>query len=159
MASYGGSRKGGGFAVYNLTGQTQTFSFSPKEIPDLETADVYCLYDYFGKKATFLEREKTYNSSLEKNGCGWFVLLPLRKKRSFPWSAGQICRIYGCREHLGVGKHFRRHPPESGPLGWCSAKKPSRISLNSEDVTDQVIEQNGVFLLSLPEKAGRQCSA
>ena len=53
VASYGGSRKGGGFAVYNLTGQTQTFSFSPKEIPDLETADVYCLYDYFGKKGDF----------------------------------------------------------------------------------------------------------
>lgn len=155
VASYGGSRKGGGFAVYNLTGQTQTFSFSPKEIPDLETADVYCLYDYFGKKATFLEREKTYDGSLEKNGCGWFVLLPCGKNGAF---LGLLDKYAGFMAVESIWESENTSVAilrESGPLGWCSAKKPSRISLNSEDVTDQVIEQNGVFLLSLPEKAGK----
>ena len=113
-----------------------------------------------GKRATFLEREKTYNGSLEKKRLRMVrSASPAEKNGAF---LGLLDKYAGFMAVESIWESENTSVAilrESGPLGWCSAKKPSRISLNSEDVTDQVIEQNGVFLLSLPEKAGRQCSA
>lgn len=55
VAPYGNGRAGG-IAVYNLTGRKQQFSFAPADIPDLDMAESYRVYDYFSRKSFLLGR-------------------------------------------------------------------------------------------------------
>lgn len=151
VASYGGIQKAGGFAVYNLTGQRQEFSFSPAEIPDLEAADTYCLYDYFRKKSVLLDRYGRYEDTLKENGFGWFLLLPcgqhvtflgLLKKYAGFMAVESICES----EDTSIAV-IR----ESGLLGWSSEKEPAKVTLNGIDMTGSIKKQDGLYTLSLPE--------
>ena len=78
IASYG-EKKAGGIAAYNLTDKKQFLSFAPADIPDLDQADTYLVYDYFGKKVKTLGRYEKYEDTMEAGGYGWFVILPVGK--------------------------------------------------------------------------------
>lgn len=82
VASWGQSGKGRGIAAYNLTGQTQPYTFRPADIQDLEVANEYWVYDFFGKKVFPLNRNESYEGILEEDGFVWFVILPKNKTGS-----------------------------------------------------------------------------
>ena len=62
--------------MFNLTDRMQPFSFCPGDIPDLEVAHTYRVYDYFSKKAFSLDRNEKYEGTMEPGGFGWYVILP-----------------------------------------------------------------------------------
>lgn len=149
-ASYGNSR-GGGIAVYNLTGRKQFFSFSPADIPDLNTADNYWVYEYFEKRAFSLTQNEKYEGSLEKDGYKWFVILPCGKNGS---CLGLLDKYAGfsavksiCENNNGVTAVLH----ESGTTGWISDKKPQKILINNIDYTEKLEQKENVCVIKLPE--------
>lgn len=82
IAQWGEHRVGGGIAVYNLSNQEQSFTLQAADIPDLEIADTYWLFDYFKNKVYYLKRNESYQGTVEKDGFGWFSLLPQGRNSS-----------------------------------------------------------------------------
>lgn len=153
-ASYG-DKKAGGIAAYNLTDKKQLLSFAPADIPDLDPADTYRVYDYFGKKAVSLGRNEKYESTMEAGGYGWFVVLPGGKNGS---CLGLMDKYAGftaveniCESENTMTAVIR----ETGRTGWISEKKPAKVTVNGIDVTDRTEKQGNVYTADIPENPGK----
>lgn len=151
VASWGMDKKAGGIAVYNLTNQWQSYTFKPADIPDLEAADSYWVYDFFGKRAFRLGREESYWGHAAPEGYAWFVMLPvvkncaclgLMEKFAGFTAVESICQT----ETMDV---FVIH--ESGTIGWISEKPPRQVIANGADVTAAVSREDNLYTLWLPE--------
>lgn len=151
VASWGGGRKGGGIAVYNLTGRQQPFRFRPTDIPDLEVADTYWVYDYFEKKASALGRNGQYEGTVAKDGFGWFIVLPRGKQGS---CLGLLDKYVGFAAIESICENDHTQVAvirESGKLGWVSEKEPRKVMVNALDVTEQIEKEDKLYAVSLPE--------
>ena len=151
VAPYGG-QTAGGIAAFNLTGRAQHFSFSPAEIPDLERADAYWVYDYFQQKAAFLAPNATYGAALEADQFAWFLLLPCGAHGAY---LGLLDKYAGflAVESLCEGEGttvLTLH--ETGRFGWISEKPPRSLFVNAQEFTGE-IEQIApcVYAAALPE--------
>ncbi len=151
VASWGGDRKGGGIAAYNLTTQRQTVAFMPADIPDLEVSDQYWVYDYFGKKVRSLGRNEIYTDTVESKGVVWYVILPQGQNSS---CLGLLDKYVGfsavesIRENENVEIVVLQ---ASGTLGWSSEKVPQKVLVDAVDVTKEVKNNGELYTLELPE--------
>ena len=150
VAPYG-DRKGGGIAAFNLTGQRQGFSFQPSDIPELTVADTYWVYDYFGRKAFTLARNERYEGTLDAEGYGWFVVLPMEGTGT---TLGLLDKFVGftavesiCEQDGSLTAVLH----ESGSIGWLSEKEPKHVWANGVEVTAQVEHQGNLYVVDLPE--------
>ena len=137
-ASWGADRKGGGIAVYNLTDCEQPFTLKPADIPELELADSYWLYDYFKKRVFLINRQDQYDGMVEKDGFGWFVLLPKEKNGS---CLGLLDKYVGFTAVESIYENDNTDiivVRESGTIGYISDREPQKVMVHSEDVTDQI---------------------
>lgn len=151
IASWGESEKGGGIAVYNLTKQQQSFTLSPTDIPDLEVANMYWVYDYFKKKVFSLGRNDRYEGTMAQDGFGWFIMLPQGKNGS---CLGLLNKYVGFTAIESIYKNDNIEVVvvrESGPLGWISEKEPQKVMINAADVTENVKKEDKLYTISLPE--------
>lgn len=151
VASWGGGRKGGGIAVYNLTDRQQSFRFRPTDIPDLEVADTYWVYDYFEKKAFVLGRNDQYEGTAAKDGFGWFIVLPRGNQGS---CLGLLDKYVGFAAIESICENDHTQVVvirESGKLGWVSEKEPQKVMVNALDVTEQIEKEDKLYTVSLPE--------
>ncbi len=150
ISSYG-DRKAGGIAAYNLTDRKELFSFTPADIPDLDVADTYCVYDYFSKKAFPLGRKEKYEGSIDSGGYRWFAILP-RKKH---------CACLGLLDkYVGFTAVESIHESEdmmtavireSGRLGWISEKEPSKVTINGNDYTGKYGKIGDLYMIEIQE--------
>ncbi len=151
VASWGEDRKGGGIAVYNLTEERQTFTFTPADIPDLDVCGQYWVYDFFQRKVSSLGRHETYQNTIEGIGVAWYVILPqivnavclglLDKYAGFS-------AVESIWESENVSVTVLR---ASGTVGWVSDKNPQNVMLDGADVTDKIKREGNLWELSLPE--------
>lgn len=151
VASWGGGRKGGGIAVYNLTDRQQPFRFRPTDIPDLEVADTYWVYDYFEKKASARGRNDQYEGTAAKDGFGWFIVLPRGNQGS---CLGLLNKYVGFAAIESICENDHTQVVvirESGKLGWVSEKEPQKVMVNALDVTEQIEKEDKLYTVSLPE--------
>lgn len=154
ISSYG-DKKAGGIAIFNMTERKQPFSFSPADIPDLDMADSYWVYDYFGKTAFPLARNQKYEESLETDGYKWYVILPCGKNGS---CLGLLDKYVGFTATESIFEGNNRVTAvlhESGTIGWISDKKPRRILINDTDVTEKLEQRGKVYVIKLPESSSR----
>lgn len=154
-ASWGSVRKGGGIAVYNLTDGRQDFAFRPADIPQLEEADTYWVYDYFAKNAVSLGKQESYERRLDLDGFGWFVLLP---KGKYGTCLGLLNKYVGFTAVESIWEDSNTQTvviKESGTLGWLSEKDPQLVMVNSADVTSSVKKNDVLYEITLPEGPGK----
>lgn len=150
IASYG-EKKAGGIAAYNLTDKKQFLSFAPADIPDLDQADTYLVYDYFGKKVKTLGRYEKYEDTMEAGGYGWFVILPVGKNGT---CLGLLDKYAG---FMAVESIYEKDSSvtvvlrESGKIGWISDKKPKKLLINDMDDTSKLEQRDKEYVIELPE--------
>ncbi|XCP86830.1 Sip1-related alpha-galactosidase [Roseburia hominis] len=155
VASWGNCGKGGGIAVYNLTDRKQSFTFRPTDIPDLEVADRYWVYDYFEKKAFSLDRNEKYEGSVARDGFGWFVLLPQGKNCS---CLGLMNKYVGFMAVESIHENDKADIMvirESGPVGWLSEKEPQKVMVNAVEVTENVKKEDKLYTISFAESSDK----
>ena len=151
VAPWGGDRKGGGIAAYNLTTKQQTVTFMPADIPDLAVSEQYWVYDYFERKVRSLGRNEIYADTVEGRGFAWYVILP----------QGQNSSCLGLLDkYVGFSAVESIHEDEnaeivvlraSGTLGWVSLKAPQKVMIDAVDATKEVKKSGELYILSLPE--------
>jgi hypothetical protein len=152
-ASWGADQKGGGIAVYNLTGAAQPYSFCPADIEGLTNAGEYWVYDYFHRNVFSLGRQERYESRLEAEEFGWFVVLPKGRHGS---ALGLLDKYVGftaaeCILEEENAQVIVLH--EAGNFGWISDTEPQKVTVNATDVTGQIIKNGSLYTLPLPEVA------
>ena len=150
IADYG-AQKAGGIAAFNLTDKEQQFSFGPSDIPELDPAETYWVYDYFNRKAFPLGRNEKYEGSMKTNGYGWYIILPSGKNGS---CLGLLNKYVGfmaiecvCENESMMTAVIRR----SGRVGWISEKIPSSVTINGADFTDKYKRDGNIYEADLPE--------
>lgn len=151
-ASWGG-RKGGGIAAYNLTGERQTASFTPADIPELEMCERYWVLDYFRQTVCSLERNESYEAGIEGGGFAWYVILPACGNGT---CFGLVDKYAGfsavesAQEYSGTTIAVLH---ETGNVGWASWKPPEKVLLNASDLTNKVESHGDFYTLRIPEAA------
>lgn len=150
-APWGADRKGGGIAAYNLTNRRQTVAFTPADIPGLDEAERYWVYDFLQKKAQSLAKNEQYQDALEADGFAWYVILPQSGSGS---CLGLLDKYVGftavesVQENDGTAVIVLH---ESGTVGWASEKAPKKVIAGTKDVTANVKKSGGLYILPLPE--------
>lgn len=147
-----GDRKAGGIAAFNLTDKEQMLSFCPSDIPDIEQAEIYWVYDYFSRKAFPLQWNENHAESMEANGYKWFVILPGGKISS---CLGLLDKYVGCTavEHVCESENkMLAVIRKSGRVGWISEKIPSSVIINGKDYTDKYERIGNVYITDIPEE-------
>ena len=154
-AAWGDGGKGGGIAVYNLTKERQAFAFAPADIPELEVCGQYWVYDFFQRKVCSLGRNELYQGAAEGEGFAWYVVLPRSKTAAClglldkytGFSAVESIREY----ENGAAVVLRA----AGTVGWASDRPPRKVMLDVLDVTGNVEQNENLYILPLPETAGK----
>ena len=155
VASWGQDSKGGGIAAYNLTDKRQTYTFKPADIPDIEVADTYWVYDFFGKKVFALNRNESYEEILEADGFSWFVILPKKKTAS---CLGLLTKYVGFTAVESMQENddtLIAVVAETGVAGWISERKPKKVMVNANDVTEKVRKEGNLYSVPLPEASSK----
>lgn len=155
IAQWGEHRVGGGIAVYNLSNQEQSFTLQAADIPDLEIADTYWLFDYFKNKVYYLKRNESYQGTVEKDGFGWFILLPQGRNSS---CLGLLNKYIGFTAVESICENDNTEVivvRETGTLGWMSEKVPKKVMIGAVDVTEQVQREDKLYKISLTEASAK----
>ena len=154
-ASSYGDKKAGGIAAFNLTDRKQFLSFIPADIPDLDQADSYWVYDYFEKNAFPLGRYQKFEGSLEPDGYGWFVILPRGKNCTCLGLMDKYAGFTAVECIRETEDTMTAVVHESGRLGWISGKDPVKVTVDGDDVTENVEKQENIYTIDLPARAGK----
>lgn len=151
-----GSSTAGGIAVYNLTHRQQEFSFTPRDIPELEDARRYWVYDWFEKKASSIKRGESFHGTMEEQGFGWYVILPERESLSCLGLTEKYAGFTAVESVLETADKTTVVLRETGTVSWLSHRTWTNVTLNGENVAAQVVREGCVATLKLseqPEKA------
>ena len=155
VAAWGAGGKGGGIAVYNLTKETQPFTFAPADIPDLDVCGQYWVYDFFRKEVCSVGRDELYQGTVEGDGFAWYVILPRIKNAA---CLGLLDKYAGFSAVESIQRYENGDVvvlQAAGMVGWASDRPPRKVMLDVLDVTDKV-EQNGdLYILTLPDSMNK----
>lgn len=152
VGSWGTDKKAGGVAVYNLTQQWQNYGFVPADIPDLEAAEVYWVYDYFQRKAFRLGRNECYWGTAAPAGYSWFVILPQGRNCSCLGLMDKYAGFTAVESICETDAMDVLVIHESGLIGWISGKAPRQVIANGADVTAAVHREDNLYTIWLPEE-------
>ena len=128
----------GGIAVFNLTSDRQSFSFTPRDIPEIEEAGRYWIYDWFGKCACSVGKDEHFKGAMDAQGFGWYVVLPEKETASCLGLRDKFvgfAAVESVTETSGSTVVVLR---ETGTISWLSNRKLRSAELNGEDVTDLI---------------------
>ncbi len=156
-----GSGMAGGIAVYNLTGEQQSFSFTPADIPELDKSHRYWVYDWFGKQAYSMDAQERFEGKMDAQGFGWYVLLPEKESLSCLGLAEKyvgFSAVEYVSEAPGCTTIVLR---ETGTVSWLSHREIRNVEVNGTDITSKVVTENSVNTLAnlSPEEENNTASA
>ena len=143
----------GVIAVFNLTEETQEYTFSPQEIPELSGERDYLIFDYFRREVMETEQGLCH-SALAPEGCAFYLVLPEEEITCL----GLVDKYAGFmaveeQYRIGFRSDFILH--SCGSTGFIARKEVISVSVNNKDVTE-LLQRNGcVYTIALPEKEGR----
>lgn len=154
-----GAGTAGGIAVYNLTGDRQSFSFSPRDIPELDRSDRYWVYDWFGKQAFSIGTKDRFEGIMDPQGFGWYILVPENETLSCLGLTEKyvgFTALESMSEAPGCTTLVLR---ETGPLSWLSHRRFKKAELNGQDITARVVSGDCAGTLPGLSAAGRRDNA
>ena len=154
VAAYGDTLTGGGIAIFNLSENESSCSFSPSEVEGISVSDSYLVYDYYSKSVMFAGYNEKIECSLEKGGYAWYVILPLKDEFACLGLTEKYAGFTAV-ESVVCHKSIRTvilH--ESGTVAWVSEKATAKISVNGKDMTAFAIRNGKLTILPLSEKSG-----
>lgn len=154
VADYG-SGMAGGIAVYNLTDRAQTFSFAASDIPELDAANPFWVYDWFARKAVRLEPGARFEGTVEAGGCGWYPVLPTGRHAALLGIVQKYVGFAALETVQETDTATLFVVREQGPLGWLADRSPRRVTVNAVDCTDLVQWEEPLYALPLPESGGK----
>ena len=150
--SWGGDKKAGGTALFNLTGKEQTFAVSPREIPELDSEKSYFLYDFLEKKVLSCREDGSFEGSLEPGGYKWLLFLPAETGRACLGLSDKYAGFTALEACLTEGLTDTLILKEGGSISWISEKRPVKVLSGRMDVTEKLSGEGPLYTLFLPEK-------
>ena len=151
---WGEKGRAGGIAVYNLTGEEQTFSLSPADIPGLSPAEEYVVYDYFGESVFVLGCAECRRNKIGADGYGWYMFIP---KKGISTCIGLSEKYAGMTAVLSIRREGNTETTvlrESGSTVWYSERRPSKVLCDGRDVTENMISRGCLHVLKQPGRPG-----
>lgn len=145
----------GGIAVFNLTGERQAFSFTPGDIPELEEAERYWIYDWFGKTACSVGKEEAFEGNTEAGDYGWYVVLPQKETLSCLGLADKYAGFAAVESAADTPVVTTVVLRETGSAAWLSHRECRSVEWNGEDMTGKVIREGCLYTLPLEESNGK----
>lgn len=155
IAADGQGHAAGGMAVFNLTQEPQHFSFSAGDIPELDRAGTYWVYDFFAKKSAVLTGGALYQGDLAPGGYAWFVLLPQKQPAAFLGLTEKYAGFAAAEILYQTEKAVSAVFCETGPVGWLSEQPPQAVWFNGADVTAQVKVHGTQYTLDCPKSPAK----
>lgn len=150
-----GNKIAGGIAVYNLTKAEQSYSFSPDEVPELEKADRYWVYDFFGKRCCSLRYDEKFYGTLNAEGYSWFVILPEQEDVTFLGLSEKYAGFTAVEWVSECSNQTTVVLKEKGSVAWMSRRECRSVECDGVDVTAQVQKNGDLYSLSMKEKSGK----
>ena len=150
-APWGGSLAGG-IAVFNLTAEEQTFSFTPADVPELPEADRYWIYDWYAKTMCSVGRDERFEGKMDAQGYGWYVILPEKETISCLGLADKYVGFTAVESLAEAGGCTTVVIRETGCISWLSRNEVRSVEVNGVDVTDKIVRDGCLYTLALEEK-------
>ncbi len=150
-----GNGVAGGIAVFNLTEDRQTFSFAPGDIPELEKARRYRVYDWFEKKAYSVGEEERFEGTTPARGYGWYIILPDHHRLSCLGLTEKYAGFTAVESVIETSHSTTVILHQTGTVSWLTDEPYKKAELNGEDVTGQILRADGVSTLPLKEDTGK----
>ncbi len=149
-----GNQTAGGIALFNLTEEKQEYSFRISDIPEMKQEETCIVYDWLNRKVCDLTKEESCKGILQPGKYAWFILLPEKETACL----GLINKYAGFmaaeKAVYEEGKaEFILH--ESGRTAFVTKKPIASVSVNGNDVTDQLVKNGSLYELDLPEAEGK----
>lgn len=157
VAAHGQERRGGGIAVYNLTAQKQSCTFSPSDIWDITSSDKYWVYDYFNQKVHVCGKEEVIHKEIEKDGFAWYQILVCEGTGTFLGLIEKYAGFTAVEYMYETEERMSAVIKEQGPVGFLSLKKPAAVYCDGVDVTKSIEERGMLYILKLEEDSKKVC--
>ena len=155
VGACGGEKRGGGIAVYNLSGQKQAYTVSPSDIADIGGSGQYWIYDYFSRNAVVCKRHEAIRAEIEKEGYAWYQILCGDGPGTFLGLTGKYAGFLAVESMFMTERGMTAVVREQGSTGFLSLREPAAVRCNGRDVLKDV-ERNGcVYTLELEEKKNK----
>jgi hypothetical protein len=157
LTNYGsyGAGVAGGIAVYNLTGEAQTFSVSPAEVPELDPNETYLVYDFTGRKASELSGNEALTGSLKADDYRWYVFLPKGKNGSCAGLTDKYAGFTAVEACFTAGDTDTVVLKGTGNVTFISERKIARVTAGGVDVTSGTVSEGNLHTVCLPESANK----
>ena len=143
----------GGIAAFNLTGMAQSSAFTPADIPDLQAADRYWVYDWFHGDIRSLGRDEAYAAELEADGFAWYVLVPQGKNGCCLGLLDKFAGIAAVESVREAKDSLSVVLRASGTVGWAADRAPRAVLVDGTDETEKIERSGHLYRLPLPETA------
>ncbi len=147
-------RSAGGIAVFNLTETTQSFGFDTADIPELDSACQYLVYDWFRKEIINPSEDGRFHSELPPGGYAWYVFLPADDITCIGLSE-KYAGFTAVEDAFTIGRRTDFVLHACGSVGFSSAREIRSVSLNDKKVTELLEQTGSLYTLRLPEKEGK----
>ncbi len=157
LTNYGsyGAGVAGGIAVYNLTGEAQTFSVSPAEVPELDPNETYLVYDFMGRKASELSGNEALTGSLKADDYRWYVFLPKGKNGCCAGLTDKYAGFTAVEACFTAGDTDTVVLKGTGNVTFISERKIARVTAGGVDVTSGTVSEGNLHTVCLPESANK----
>ena len=152
--SWGENEKAGGIAVYNLTEERQSFTASPRQVPELDPEKKYWIWDFLKKEVIPSGPDGSFTGSLESGGYGWYVFVPVQENGACLGLADKYAGFTAVETMSADGNTDTVVLKEKGPVTWLSEKSPLRVTAGGRDVTALMESRGNAHTLHLGEGAG-----
>lgn len=155
IANYGENNIGGGIAVYNLTNQSQKYTFSPIDIPDIDFSEKYWIYDYFNQKAKLCNRDEMLMSEMKKDQFAWYQVLTYNELGTFLGLIEKYVGFIAIESVCIIENKIIAIIHEQGPVGFLSTRTPIQVLCNGIDVSQKMSQQELLYTIDLEEKSSK----
>lgn len=135
-----GRNQAGVMALYNVTEKEKNFSWMPEDIIDLPCAEEYLVYDFFSKTAVVLRGDEAVTGALESDGYAYYIVLPITDKITCLGLAEKFVGFVAVEEQFTSADKTIVILHEQGDFSWTSENNVSKVIINGNDLTDQVIK-------------------
>lgn len=122
-------------ALFNLTGEEQTFRVSSREIPELEGEEKYFLYDFLEGKVLPCGPDGSFEGILGAGDYKWLLFLPAGEGRACLGLADKYAGFTALEECRREGETDTLILKEEGSVSWISDKRPVKALCCGTDMS------------------------
>jgi len=131
-----GGKKAGGIAVYNLTQSSQTYRFSPEDVPELEADREYLIYDYFCRTVRVCEGRDQITAELDAGSFAWYQIFPFDGDAVFLGLTEKYGGFSAMEDVFLTEESITGVIREQGPTGFACTWTLHKVFCGGRDVTN-----------------------